>query len=220
MLDIPPELQVLIPIARGIVQTFGRYCEVAVHDLRNPEASLIYLAGNITRRQKGAPVTNIVLESIRKYGDSCPDLIGYKNVTKDGRILKSSTIFVRDSYGKIIGCLCINYDITDLLVHKGHIEELIAFDEKSQTDQGSEIFATDITEVLEAMIEQVINRIGIPPARMQKEDKVRVVRELDLKGVFLIKGAVEKIASVLGVSRYTIYNYLDEDRSNRSNNII
>lgn len=216
-----PVLSILIPIATGIVQTFGKYCEVAVHDLRNPENSLIFVAGNITRRQKGAPITNIVLESIRKHGDNCPDLIGYKNITKEGKVLKSSTIFSRDDRGKIIGCLCINYDITELMVHKAHMEEFTSMGEMFQTcSVGEEMFAADITEVLEGMIEQVIQNTSIPVPMMQKEDKIHVVRELDLKGVFMIKGAVDKVAAVLGVSRYTVYNYLEEDRSNRTNKVI
>lgn len=219
--DVHPKLKTLIPIAQGIVQTFGKYCEVAVHDLQKPENSLIYVAGNITRRQKGAPITNIVLENIRKYGDNCPDLIGYKNVTKEGKMLKSSTIFTRDKDSKIVGCLCINYDITELMIHKSHIEEFTAMGEMFQScSDGGEMFAADITEVLEGMIEQVIQNIGVPVAMMQKEDKIFVVRELDMKGVFMIKGAVDKVAAVMGVSRYTIYNYLEEDRSNRTNNII
>lgn len=218
--DILPELQALIPIAKGIAETLGKFCEVAVHDLRNPERSLIYVSGSITNRQKGAPITNIVLENIRRYGNSCHDLIGYKNITKDGRTLKSTTIFIRDSGGIIIGCLCFNYDITGLLIHKGHMEEFTAFAEELQTANEGELFASDIVEVLDTMINQTINNTGIPVAMMQKEDKVQVVRELDLKGVFMIKGAVDKIALVLGVSRYTIYNYLEEDRSNRVNNII
>lgn len=218
--EIHLQLQGFIPIADGIVQTFGKYCEVAVHDLRNPETSLIYVAGSITHRQKGAPITNIVLENIRQYGQDSKDIIGYKNVTRDGHILKSSTIFIRDHAGKIIGCLCINYDITELLIHKAHLEELAIFGETPQTGNESELFASDITEVLDAMINQVINNIGIPVTLMQKEDKIQVVRGLDLKGVFMIKGAVDKVAVMLGVSRYTIYNYLEEDRSSRVHNII
>ncbi|ABO49898.1 YheO domain protein [Desulforamulus reducens MI-1] len=218
--DIHPSLQSLIPIARGINQMFGKYCEVAVHDLCKPETSLVFLAGNVTKRHKGAPITNLVLESIRNHGDNCLDLIGYKNVTKDGRILKSSTIFARDQKGKIVGCLCINYDITELIIHKNHLEEFIAVGEKINNGASNEFFASDITEVLEGMIDAVLTNLNIPVAMMQKEDKIHVVRELDLKGVFMIKGAVDKVAAVLGVSRYTIYNYLEEDRSNRSNNVI
>ncbi|GAB6181835.1 hypothetical protein JCM14036_31540 [Desulfotomaculum defluvii] len=188
--------------------------------MRTPETSLIYVAGTITRREKGAPITNVVLEGIRKYGDSCPDLIGYKNVTKDGRILKSSTIFARNEEGKIIGCLCLNYDISDLLTHRAHIEDFAGFGDKEQPSDSGEDFASDVTEVLGNMIDQVIKNVNIPVQNMQKEDKMQIVRELDLKGVFMIKGAVDKVAAVLGVSRYTVYNYLEEDRSNRTNNII
>lgn len=211
--ELRSELQVLIPVADGIVQTFGRNCEVAVHDLSNPAASLVYLAGTITNRPKGAPVTNIVFESLRKCGNQCHDLIAYKNVSKEGRILKSSTIFIRDAGNVIIGCLCINYDITDLTICKTHLEHFAAFNDK---DGSSEHFAADIAEVVDTMIEQVVAALGIPIPLMQKEDKMQLVSELDHKGVFLIKGAVEKVAGILGVSRYTVYNYLDEGRANRS----
>ncbi|GAB6181541.1 hypothetical protein JCM14036_28600 [Desulfotomaculum defluvii] len=220
--DIHPNLQVLIPVARGLAKMLGKYCEVAVHNLcSSPETSLIFLAGNITKRPLGAPITNIVLESIRKHGDYCPDIIGYKNVTKDGRTLKSSTIFVRNADGKIIGCLCINYDITELITCNNHIEEFISIgDKQNLNDRSTELFASDITEVLSGMIDLVINNLNIPVVMMQKENKMQVVRELDLKGAFMIKGSVDKVAAVLGVSRYTIYNYLEEDRANRSNNVI
>lgn len=216
---INPKLHILIPVAEGMVQTFGDLMEVAVHDLRRPESSLIYVAGTITKRKIGAPVTNIVLEAIRKYGDECKDIIGYKNITKDGRILKSSTIFVRDN-DSIIGCLCINFDITQLTIHRKQLEQLTAFSDNQQTADTGEFFASDITEVLENMIEQVISKVGIPPTLMQKEEKINIVIELDDKGVFLIKGAVDKVATVLGVSRYTIYNYLEEGRSSRLNKIM
>ena len=47
---------------------------------------------------------------------------------------------------------------------------------------------------------------------MTKDDKVEIVRTLDQKGAFLIKGAIDYVAKVLCVSRYTVYNYLDEVR--------
>lgn len=217
--EIHPKLQVLIPVAEGLVQTFGDNIEVAVHDLRCPESSLIYVAGTITKRKIGAPVTNIVLENIKKYGDDCKDIIGYKNVTKDGRILKSSTIFVRDN-DRIIGCLCINFDITQLTIHHKLLGQLTTFNDEVHANGNGEFFASDINEVLDNMVEQVISKMGLPPAMMQKEEKINIVVELDDRGVFLIKGAVDKVAAVLGVSRYTVYNYLEEGRSNRLNRIM
>jgi len=45
---------------------------------------------------------------------------------------------------------------------------------------------------------------------MQKEDNLRVVEIVDKKGGFMIKGAIDQLAHRLNVSRYTIYNYIDE----------
>ena len=50
---------------------------------------------------------------------------------------------------------------------------------------------------------------------MKKENKMRVVKALDEHGIFLIKGAVDSVAGFLDVSRYTVYNYLQEIRSQR-----
>ena len=49
-------------------------------------------------------------------------------------------------------------------------------------------------------------------AYLTKDEKVQIVNKLDRQGAFLIKGAIDYVAKVLCVSRYTIYNYLDEIR--------
>jgi len=55
---------------------------------------------------------------------------------------------------------------------------------------------------------------------MQKEDKVEVIRYLQKKRRFLVKGAIEKVAKRLNVSRYTLYNYLSEIKSEKNIKII
>lgn len=209
------KLKMFFPVADGIAKTFGRNCEVAVHNLENPESSLIYVSGGITNRKIGAPITNIVLKELRNYGNNSRDMIGYRNATKDGNILKSSTIFIRDDNNKIIGCLCINFDISCFLNATANINELIAFNSTdNENEEKGEFFATDVSEALENIIRKAIFESGMTVSQMQKEDKVKIVLELDKKGIFLIKGSVDKLAAALGVSRYTIYNYLEEGRAN------
>ena len=48
---------------------------------------------------------------------------------------------------------------------------------------------------------------------MDKAEKSDLIRKLDRAGVFMIKGSVEYLAKVFGVSRYTIYSYLKEVRN-------
>lgn len=210
--NLRPELEVLIPFAKGIVATVGKNCEVVIHDLETPESSLVYIAGNVTNRSIGAPITNLVLETLRTTGDKSEDLICYQTVTRDGKVLKSSTMFIRDKSGRIIGCVCINIDLTEFLLCQKIIGQFTEFPGDKSGNVKNEFFARDVNEVIENLIKHVVDNSKVPVALMQKEDKIQIVHELDKKGVFLVKGSVEQVASMLGVSRYTIYNYLEETR--------
>lgn len=210
--NIRPELAVLIPFVKGIVATLGKNCEVVIHDLETPESSMVYIAGNVTNRSIGAPITNLVLETLRTTGDKSEDLICYQTVTRDGKVLKSSTMFIRDKSGKIIGCMCINIDLTEFLLCQKILGQFTEFPGDTSSNVKNEFFAQDVNEVIENLIKHVVDSSKVPVALMQKEDKIQIVHELDKKGVFLVKGSVEQVASMLGVSRYTIYNYLEETR--------
>ena len=78
-------LENLKGVAQMIADTFGRHCEVVVHDLRDLEHSLIYIAGKITGRSVGAPITDLVVKVLHKEGDAAQDIVGYKTVAKDGK---------------------------------------------------------------------------------------------------------------------------------------
>ena len=62
-------LNSLKQIADAITMTFGRSCEVAVHDLTNLRRSLCYISGNVTGRSIGAPATDLLVKEIQK--DNC-----------------------------------------------------------------------------------------------------------------------------------------------------
>ncbi|PEI02882.1 hypothetical protein CRM79_06445 [Pantoea agglomerans] len=44
----------------------------------------------------------------------------------------------------------------------------------------------------------------------QQKDKGRIVRQMQGKGLFIVRGGVEMAARGLGVTRYSVCNYLDE----------
>ena len=135
---IPPGLQGLIPVADAIAAAVGPYCEVVLHDISRPERSVVYMAGNVTNRSIGAPLTDMVLRRLREQGDAISDLPGYHNVTKDGKTLRSSTTFVRDGQGKVIGCLCVNIDQTPLVSWRHFLENSLF----SAPGETNETFAT------------------------------------------------------------------------------
>jgi len=217
--EVHSKLKEFFPIAKSIADTFNNNCEVVVHDLRYPESSLVYMAGNLTGRKLGAPITNLVLETLKQKGDKAENLIGYNTKTKDGKILKSSTIFIKDNESKIIGCLCLNYNLTELITCYQILEKHIGNNNEKEDNISQEEFYLDVNEALDTIIKKVIKEYPTPELLMEKEDKLDIVGKLDGKGVFLVRGAVDQVASLLNVSRYTIYNYLEEVRSRKQEKV-
>ena len=82
----------------------------------------------------------------------------------------------------------------------------------------SEVFANNITEVLEFLIAQADKRAGKPVDKLSREEKIEFVRYLDQKGAFLVTKSSERICEHLKVSRFTLYNYLDLIRKESNTN--
>jgi len=205
-----PIFDLAIRTADMLVKMFGSRCEVAVHDFVDLKRSLIHLAGNVTGREIGSPITDLVLNELAKNEMNIADIPSYKTQTKKGNIMKSATIFLRNDENKVIGALCINYDISLFMQFGGEIEDFINFDNHQVK---SENFFTSIQEVTQEMVEQVIQGFKKAPSLMSLDEKVECVRQLEEKGTFLIKGATDYVATVLGVSKFTIYNYLQKIRT-------
>jgi predicted transcriptional regulator YheO len=142
-------------------------------------------------------------------------IVNYRKKTKDGKLLKSTSLFVKDEKGKLIGFLCINYDISELTIAKNIINELTTIiDDTDFSEDSEESYGSTVNEMLSSIVNKTLESVGKPVAFISKEEKVNIVQMLDDKGVFLIKGAIDYVAKVLCVSRYTVYNYLDEIRVN------
>jgi hypothetical protein len=62
------------------------------------------------------------------------------------------------------------------------------------------------------LIDSVERELGAPLGQLGREDKQRAVRMLDDRGAFMLRRAVEDVADALGVSRITVYNYLNAIR--------
>ena len=207
-------LDQFIPLVEAIAGTFGKNCEVVLHDLSKPHQSVIKIAnGHVTGRDVGSPATDLVLSYIEKQSIPPDALIGYLTKTKDNKELKSTTIFIKNKRGKIIGALCINIDITPYSSAKSVIEDLCAATALRIGDEekGSpEKFESSVDNLFNELIGQAIKDIGKPVALMEKKDKLQMIEYLKDRGIFLIKGSAGRTSKELNVSLPTIYKYLEE----------
>jgi predicted transcriptional regulator YheO len=194
-------------LSGALGQTFGKYCEIVVHDFNSPESSIISIAnGSLTGRKIGDTLDALGFQLLKTHPAS--DLLNYRTKTKDGKELRSSSIFLRDEKGQIFGALCINVDVSGLLKAQEWLQEALG----STSTTIDERFEHSVDQVLENLIQNAISSIGKKTADMIREDKVAIVAYLEARGAFLIRYSVERVAELLGMTKYTIYNYLDEIR--------
>ena len=66
-----------------------------------------------------------------------------------------------------------------------------------------------MTGAMNRLIAQVERELGAPLADLSRTDKQTAVRLLDQRGAFTLRRAVEDLADAMGVSRITVYNYLN-----------
>jgi predicted transcriptional regulator YheO len=203
----------LAQIADAIVGSFPRNFEVVVHDLSQHRDSIQHIAGDVTHRKVGGPVTDLVIKALHQEGGNIRDRHNYKTNTRDGRVLKSSTVFIRDPKGEVVGAFCINFDMTDYLNAVHALEMFSSTAAGFNVPEKVETFAASITETIEALFNQAVAKIGKQSASMSTEEKTDLVKELETSGVFQIKGAVDQVALLMGVSKYTVYNYLKRIRA-------
>ena len=103
-------------------------------------------------------------------------------------------------------------DLTDYIVASRLHQEMVSFQHPAEEDEPEELFAHDISEVMEDMVRTELGMVQKPVAYMQKEDKLSIVGNLANRGIFDVKGSVEYVAECLGVTNFTVYNYLKELR--------
>lgn len=206
-------LDFLKQLAHGLAIQFGSSCEIAIHDLKTKdlEKSIVYIEnGHISNRQTGDGPSGIVLETLQSDPSTIHDKLSYLTKTEDGRILKSSTFYIRDDDGSISYIFSLNYDITAFTAASTAIQSLIATKDKlpDLTGDSPQQITHNVNELLDLLIEQAVAKVGKPVAMMNKDDKVAVVQYLDHAGAFLITKSGDKVSSYLGISKFTLYSYM------------
>jgi hypothetical protein len=69
-----------------------------------------------------------------------------------------------------------------------------------------------LSHALELLVARIETEMGAPLGELDRVEKQVAVRMLDEQGAFLLRKSIEYVADVMGVSRITIYNYLNAIR--------
>ncbi|NJI58473.1 MULTISPECIES: helix-turn-helix transcriptional regulator [Microbacterium] len=208
-------LRLYRPVLRALATAAGPTVEVVLHNLDGTDVDLGHTImaienGHVTGRAVGGPSTSLGLDVLKdRRGNH--DAFGYTGYTSDGRELRCSSVYFHNRAGDIIASLCVNVDLSPLLLARQTLDALLPSSEPA--DAPKEYFGADLVSVMDSMITEAIREIGRPLESMTRDDKITVLERLDQRGATQMRKSVEAIAKRLGISRVTAYSYLDEART-------
>lgn len=204
-------------LVRFLGQALGENHEIVLHVLEKDDSYIGEIVNShISNRSEGAPLTNLALEKIKKEDYKVNDsILNYKVVVKDDKVIQGSTFYIKDDNDDLLGLLCINSDFSkhksiakDLLsLININIDHLLTEEEESLDNPEVEILSADIEEIIQEVIDPVLLD---PRVTLTKDTRLEIVRTLEQKGIFQLKGAIGKVAKLLKVSEPSVYRYLQE----------
>lgn len=199
-------LRSYLHIAEGIAEFWGESCEVIVHNLAQPDASVIKLINGHSGQKEGAPISDAALAYAHKMMTD-PSLrhVTYFAKTKRGEAFKAVICAIEGEHQNIIGLLCVHFYLT------APFHALLqTFSPAAKADNRGfpEAFAENSEELmLSALAEAkktVYGNLSISSANKNKE----IISLLHQKGIFNLKDSVVTIASHLGISKNTVYMHI------------
>ncbi|EDS11319.1 helix-turn-helix domain-containing protein [Anaerotruncus colihominis] len=110
--------------------------------------------------------------------------------------------------------MCINIDTTKISQQIEWLQSLMpGSEENAAPAEVSQEELTHVSEIVTDLIDKIIGNKDM--ARLRREEKLELIRFMDQRGIFLLKGAVDHVGSRMGISRVTVYSYIDEVRGKK-----
>ena len=200
----------------------GDNCEIALHDLTSKDQEIVAISNNpISGREVGAKLSNLSLHYLEEKQYLNHDYVmNYKTLGNDGKLMRAATYFIKEEGREMpVGMLCINVNISDLEYLTSTIKKILGIKEEKdiefKMDNPVEILSSPLDEMIDMYIKECLEKMGFPSyflaERLNVDEKIKVVKYLQEKGTFKVKGAIVLVAEKLAVSEPTVYRYLKKN---------
>jgi len=206
-------------VVEALSSLAGPDVEIVLHDLRRPTHSIMAIAnGRITGRKVGDPILAgpvddkafALLHSLPPDASGRAILAGYRTRTREGAELLSSSAVFFNASGKPYVALCLNRDLTLYQGLDDFVGQVLGIARKAPAERKKK--HANIDDMIGGIVHDAIGRAGKPVAAMSRKERVDAIRRMDESGLFVVRGTAPRVARALGVTRYTIYNYLEASR--------
>ncbi len=194
------------PVAMAFNALLYPHAEIVLHDLANGEIVAIW--NSFSGRKSGD--LSMLDDDPESYATET--ILGpYEKAGDNGQKLKSVTAILRDTDGNAAALLCINLDISQI----DAAQRLLAAFVSPQQNRPDALFARDPREQISFAFHQWLQKQHLAVSALKKTDKIALISALEESGLFETRYATEHLAALMGSSRATIYNYLNEIRAQK-----
>lgn len=221
-----PWVRTYIKLTEFFGQLLGPDYEVVLHDVQNSENSVIAIAnGHISGRTLGAPLTSTALQAIASRDHANLDFrSNYTGIAPNGKLLRSSTFYIKNGEGELVGLLCVNFDdsryreLSSNILRLCHPDAFVSnnfafsqtrLDDSLQAGGMHESFQSSLSELTDDVFNQALKQRGKPADQLSRRERTELIEELHAKGFFLLKGAIKQATDAIGCSQTTLYRHLN-----------
>ncbi|MEH7383467.1 helix-turn-helix domain-containing protein [Bacillus sp. JJ1533] len=201
-----------IPLIKFFGQFLGTDAELILYDTKKEMIEFVYNPFN-SGIKEGSPIPEMekrfISQELFKQEEF---IVNYRAFSSERNKLRSASYFIKNSEGELIGILTINYKVDELIELRSTLNRLISGSEQF-TFKGEnfyESFNLSFEDLMNNTIQDALKKYNVPPDRLSHDEKMDLIRTLDEKGTFLLKGSVAELAKVLQTSETSIYRYINK----------
>lgn len=211
-------------------QILGREAEILLCDTQR----ILYAEHPISDRvNPGNPLGDMERSFIEDGSyQTGQSVVNYRAMLPSGERLRSSTYFLKNKDGSLAGFLTINVRVENLIGVRDLVDKLIngesapssapktaTLSRKTSAKKSAGLPPPHMVGrydevymatggIINTVIGENLKKFGVSAERLTTAERQQIVQELDQRGVFLVKGAVDEVAKLLGCAEVTIYRYL------------
>ena len=192
-----------------IAEMFAPYMEVIIHDLQDPEHSIIAIFNNhVTGRKIGDGTSDL---GYKKLADELPDkIVNYNNQSPSGADLKSSSLTIRNRNDEIIGSMGFNFDLSSFSNIKEFFEIFTKTVVLENLPNREQFFMWSVRDEIQQALNKYITSHDLHGKVLTRKDKLNVVAFMKKEGHINKKGAITILSELLAITRPTLYKYIKE----------
>ena len=201
-----------IDISNFLSTLLGPDYEIIVYDLKH---ILHIVNGDISGRKSGDTISPAMKTILNRSTSSTEKwLSNYRALSGNGKILRCSTFYIKDTDNNLIGALNISFDdnrykelsnlVFSLCHPDNYVSKNISIEIKGNCEQ--EIFSDSISNAIDEILFRIDSKL--PFNKLSHIEKLDIIKQLYQKGIFSMKGAIKTVGHRLSCSPASMYRYL------------